>query len=423
MRLLIFGHYSDTGFGRVTQELGREFVERGIDVRVLAVNHRGEPVKGSLAGRVWPASMFGDAFGGNLSAGAIDGSLWRQLDKSDDWRPDQVLVVSDMSGFQGHIGRQMSPAWVSLPVWHYCPIEGDNLPVSWRDIWNNPTNGKVPDAAFLPVAMSEYGRSVIASHIGRDVPMVYHGIDTDTFHPVSATDPVVHEGRVLRTKEQCKAAFGFPADARIILRYDRHVPRKFYHAFLRAMSEVLAADPKAVVLIHCRPTDEGGDLLEEMARMPRDLWGRVKLTQAHDTWRGLPTESLVALINAADLYVSTTSGEGFGLTLGESAACGVPVVVTDWAAEREVVGPGGILVPPLCDAYGEVVRYHSTYGMDWAVPDPRGFVEPVLTLLAKPQRRRELGAAGRAHVKRSFSWSVAADQFTDLFASVVPVAA
>jgi glycosyltransferase involved in cell wall biosynthesis len=124
---------------------------------------------------------------------------------------------------------------------------------------------------------------------------------------------------------------------------------------------------------------------------------------------------LVALINAADLYVSTTSGEGFGLALAESMACEVPVVVTDWAAEREVVGDGGILVPPLHNSYGEPVRYHSRYGMDWAVPDPKGFVEPVLSLLNRPARRRALGVAGRAHVIRSFSWDACAADFLTMF--------
>jgi len=129
----------------------------------------------------------------------------------------------------------------------------------------------------------------------------------------------------------------------------------------------------------------------------------------------------VRLINAADVYVSTTSGEGFGLTLAESMACGVPVVVTDWAAEAEVVGPGGVLIPPLFDAYGTAVRYHSTYGMDWGYPDARAFTQPVTDLLAKPHRRKALGEAGRQHVKRSFNWDDAADQFTALFSAAEAV--
>lgn len=415
MRLLIFGHWSHTGFGIVTRALAERFLRAGIDVRVLAVNHRGEPVRGPLSGRVWPANMFGDGFGGNISSSAIDGSLWRKLDPLDDWRADGVLVVSDMSGFTGHIGPRITPQWLSVPVWHYCPIEGDNLPVSWRDIWNQPGQPLNLPGQFYPVAMSEYGRRQIAAHLGRDVPMIYHGVDTETFHPVSVANPVTHEGKVCRTKEQARAAFGIPTDAKVIFRFDRLVERKFYHLFLAAMAPVLAADPDAMVLIHCAPVDGNLNLYEEIGRLPVEVWPQVKLTQAHDTWTGLPVESLVALINCADLVVSTTSGEGFGLTLAESLACGVPVVVTDWAAEREVVGPGGLTIPPLHDAYGTPVRYHSTYGMDWCVPDARAFTHPVQELLAKPHRRKAMGDAGRAHVKRSFDWDVAAAQFLDLF--------
>ena len=406
MRLLVFGHISHTGFGVVTEALAREFLLRGVDVRIIAVNHRGEPVRGDLSGRVWPASMFGDAFGGNLSSAAIDGSLWLKLDAEDAWTPDQVLVVSDMSGFQGHIGKAVTPQWTSLPVWHYCPIEGDNLPPSWREIWE----------PFRPVAMSTYGANVISAHCARPVPMIPHGVDCDTFRPVTV-GAAVHDGKTVRTREQAKAAFGLDPARKVVLRTDRFVPRKFYHSLLSTMAEVFTRDPLVDLVMHCRPQDEGGNLLEEIGRLPREMWGRVKLTNAHDTWRGLPTESLVVLMNAADLYVSTTSGEGFGLTLAESLACGVPVVCTDWAADAETVGPGGVLVPVLHDSRGAPVTFHSTYGMDWGVPDPAAFTDPIVELLAKPHRRRAMGDAGRAHVRRSFVWAESADKFMDLFAS------
>ena len=57
MRLLLFGHFSHTGFGRVTEALGERFLKAGHDVRVMAMNHRGEPVKGPLNARVWPTSV------------------------------------------------------------------------------------------------------------------------------------------------------------------------------------------------------------------------------------------------------------------------------------------------------------------------------------------------------------------------------
>ena len=180
----------------------------------------------------------------------------------------------------------------------------------------------------------------------------------------------------------------------------------------------LLLDPDVLLLLHCSPVDiEGINLESELLRLPPEIGRgqRIGFTGRHDTWVGLSPEELCALYNAADLYMSTTGGEGFGLTLAESLACETPVIVTDWAAEREVVGPGGVLVPPLMDTYGEPVRYHSKFGMDWAVPDPRGFVAPALRLLAKPGERRTLGIAGRRHVQASFSWDTATAEFLTMF--------
>lgn len=398
------GHFSDTGFGIVTTELATRFLARGIDVRIIAVNHRGEPVKGPLQGRVWPADIRGVAYGGNVSGPAIDGSLWTILDSEDVWQPDAVLAVADMSGLFGHIGEAMAQ-WKTLPVFHYCPIEGDNLNPSWKDVWSN----------FQPVAMSGYGAKVIGDLIGQPVPMVYHGVDSETFRPVSFRDPMTYKGKRVVSKETAKSAIGMNPNRKLIFRSDRLVERKFYDRFLTTMGLVFAQDPDVDVLIHCAPSDPPLNLFEEATRLPEEYWPRIKVSGEHTTFKGLSRPDLVSMMNAADLYVSTTGGEGFGLNLAEALACEVPVVVTDWAADREVVGPGGIAVPPLTDTHGEPVRYHSSYGMDWAVPDPKAFVEPILTLLSRTSRRRAMGAEGRAHVIRSFSWDRATDQFCTLF--------
>ena len=409
VRLLIWGHYSATGFGTVTIELATRFLAAGIDVRIIAVNHRGEPVRGALLGRVWPANIFGNDFGGNFSADAIKGGFWKKLDPSDDWKPDAGLVIADMSGLLSHIGNATPDAlaaWRSIPILHYCPIEGDNLIPAWREVWE----------MVQPIAMSDYGQRIISAHIGRLVPRIYHGVNTDVFRPVSMLDPAIVDGKRLGTKEACKEHFGL-AGRKIILRADRNAVRKFYPALIQAFIPIAQADPEVDLLLHCAADDPiGNDLIAEVMRMPQEIreGKRVWFTGMHDTFVGLSTEGLVALYNAADLYVTTTGGEGFGLTLAESLACGVPVVSNDWAAESEVVGPGGVMIPPLLDSYGETVRYHSSYGMDWAYPDPRAFVDPVLHLLAKPARRREMGMAGRNHVMRSFNWDTATAEFLTL---------
>ena len=417
MKLLIFGHWSHTGFGTVTAELGARLVDLGVDVRIIAVNHRGEPIKGPMAGRVWPATIMGDSFGGNISAEAIAGSFWTSLDPDDAWVPDLVLVISDVSGLLSHMGRltpERKAIWEQATVYHYCPIEGDNLPPPWKQVWE----------LVSPVAMSEYGARTIGGLMGHPVPMIYHGVDADTFHPATPGNPIRWDGGVLRSKEDCKRKFQLDPTRKLLFRADRNATRKFYYRLMEAFVPIARADPDVDLLLHCRPVDpEGPDLIAEALRLPEDVRDRLRFTGSHDTFTGLSREGLAALYNAADIYVSTTGGEGFGLTLAESLACGTPVVVTDWAADAEVVGDGGVLVPPLMDSYGEPVRFHSQYGMDFALPDPRGFADAIIPLLAHPGHRKSLGIAGRLHVKRSFSWEDAAVSFLDLFSQAKEAAA
>lgn len=53
---------------------------------------------------------------------------------------------------------------------------------------------------------------------------------------------------------------------------------------------------------------------------------------------------LVAIYNAAAVYVNPSLYEGFSMTLVEALACGLPVVVSDRAALREIAGDAGLLV-------------------------------------------------------------------------------
>lgn len=415
MRIVVFGHWSDTGFGRVTQELSTRFVEAGHDVRVIAVNHRGNPIKGRMSDKVWPANLKGDAFGGNISHEAITGQFWQEYDVQygTPWKPEVALLIADAGTLRGYLGKPrepndaIGPFGRLIPAYNYVPIEGDNLNPSWKDYWQ----------WIKPVAMSHYGQSVIYDFMGEAVPMIYHGVDTDAFYPVAPNEPVrPAEGVAITTKEQAKAGAGLDPNRLVMLRCDRLCERKQYHTLFQSIEPILALRPDVDMVIHCHPFDDGLNMYEEVARLPQQYWPRIRLTGAHDTWNGLNEQGLCALYNAADIYVSPTAGEGFGLTLAEAMSCEVPIVTTDYSACREVVGEGGILVPPLKDERGSLVKIHSKYGMDWVQPDPQGFTAAIMRLLERPAMRRELGKAGRMHVRKHFNWDKAAKQFLDLFA-------
>lgn len=410
MKILVFGHWSDTGFGVVTQELSRRWVIFGHDVRVIAVNHRGGPIADPLmATRVWPANIKGDPYGGNISHEAVTGEFWSSANPYDQWKPDAVLMVGDTGSVTQYLGvpREegdlFGPFGKVVPTWNYCPIEGPNLRPSWKSIWEN----------LQPVAMSQYGADTIHELTGGEVPMIYHGVDSDIFRPINANHPLDLGPEVLQSKEHAKKFFGLEGRF-IVFRADRLVDRKQYHILIQSMVPVFEAHDNVDLLIHCKPVDDGHNLFEEVARLPSHLWPRVRFTNAHDTWSGMPREMLAILYNAADIYVSPTGGEGFGLTLAEASACGVPVVTTDFAAGTEVVAEGGILVPPVKDLLGETILIRSRYGMDWCLSDEAAFSAAIMRLVDSPQERSELGRLGRLHVRR-FSWETSAMQFITLF--------
>ena len=87
-------------------------------------------------------------------------------------------------------------------------------------------------------------------------------------------------------------------------------------------------------------------------------------------WNGyVSREEVLALVAAADVYVSLHRSEGFGLTVLEALLLGKPVVVTDYAGVRDFLDvPGVHRVPcrevPLKRDFGPYSR-----GSVWAEPD------------------------------------------------------
>ncbi len=391
-RILFFGDLAGTGFGSVTMDLGRAFLALDHDVRFISQNELGE-LPEPFASRTFSVNDPNGwlALREQGLIGLMNGASW-----PDGWVADACILLGDFFAVREVVlaTDDTRAAFASLPTFHYCPIEGVDLPKAWADLWT----------VVHPIAMSEFGAAQIERVTGTRPPMVYHGVDTDQFRPVSPERPLRIGDKVLRTKGDCKKMFGGNPDSRWLLRTDRHMPRKRYASLLRAVAPVLQARPNTVMVIHCRSNDQGGFLPDTIGKYPEHIRRRMLLTGFHDTVGGASRDVLTALYNAADVYVSV-SAEGFGLTLAEAEACGTPAVGIDYSAVPEVIGPAGLLAP----VAGLIDNEYDHY---WAAVDEKAYGAVVARLLDDDILRRSLGKAGPPHVRESFSWGKAAILFS-----------
>jgi glycosyltransferase involved in cell wall biosynthesis len=100
----------------------------------------------------------------------------------------------------------------------------------------------------------------------------------------------------------------------------------------------------------------------------------------------VPAEDLVALFNAADLFVFPSICEGFGVPPLEAMACGTPVITSNAASLPEVVGDAAPMVDPL---------------------DVEGLASAIAMVLADADLRTRLAAQGLQRAA-AFSWEATA---------------
>lgn len=374
-----------TGFGVVVHQLGDRLVDLGHEVHVLASNYRGDPYDTPM--HLWPASPFdfSDTYGQRR--------IIEMLGRID---PDVVVILNDphvISRLLFHNDFDPEQALRRYrPLITYTPVDGENLPDSF----------KVFARYSKVVTMSRFGQ---AQFPGSE--MVYHGIDTKLFHPIDDGPITLSNGETVSTKLECKLAFGYDPMRTLILRVDRNGWRKDFGSTWKALLPIMRGHPEVDAHFHCAGNDmAGGPIMPELWSRDMDTADQFHLSATLQ----MPIDDLVALYNAADIFVSTSMGEGFGLTLGEAIACGLPVVAQACSSIPEVVGPGGALVTP-----GGYIT--SPSGQDLRLPVVDGFTQQIERLIQDPGLRAQLSRLGREHAK-TFSWDGAALKFDNMITDI-----
>lgn len=174
------------------------------------------------------------------------------------------------------------------------------------------------------ITNSEYSKKRIIKHLkiseGK-IDVIYYGIDHDVFK--------------LRDKLKTRENLGLPKNKKIILNVGSEEPRKNVLTLFKALYKLNKSNPN-VLLIR----------IGEKNRQVKALTDHLGLNNKIIYTGPMPNRDVALFYSSADLYVSPSYYEGFGLTPLESMASGCPVICGDIAASREIIGDAGILVNP-----------------------------------------------------------------------------
>jgi colanic acid/amylovoran biosynthesis glycosyltransferase len=312
-----------------------------------------------LRGRLWQLFYFAEAM-----------ILWRQCAKRGVSHIHAVFanVAADVAMLAASFGRTTrSGDW----SWSLA-VHGST---EFYDVYTHRLREKV-ESADLVVCISDFCRSqlMMFSEAGQwdKMSVVHCGVDLGEFAPPAADAATAEEG-----------------DAVNLLCVGRMVHLKGYSLVVEAVAELR----RRGVDLNATFVGEGPSRAEVEAA------AEAAGIAAHVTFAGAVAQDVMhEYYERADIFCMSSFAEGLPVVLIEAMAMGLPVVSTRVAAIPELVeeGVSGLLVPPArADLLADAVE----------------------TLARDPERRREMGRAGRRKVAAEFDVHRSAEQIHATFSS------
>lgn len=353
-----------SGFATVAHQIAKYLDDTGAyDISVLGINYHGIPNEWSRRFKVWPAKLGGDFLGVGYMR-----NFFMEV------KPDLMFLFQDFWNIPMYMS-QLPPYTQRPPVVIYYPVDSPNIKgeymvsmsaaneiacytkfgveesvraakEAWGRVKLSAAQQKlhVLDSATVnvtgimnPSTGESFGggnMQIPAARLkGLTRPETYHviphGIDVGSFFPIP--------------REEARKKFGFDPKWFIVGNVNRNQSRKRQDLMIRAFAKFAKDKPDARLLLHCVRADPKGWDLDQLA----DYYGVFdKIILTHNAFQGklATVEELNLIYNNMDVSVNTGGGEGWGLTAFESAATGVPQVVPNWSATKEIWEGAGRLI-------------------------------------------------------------------------------
>lgn len=422
--LCFFDFAANTGYGTVTKNLVpliKKHFGNKIQLDILAMNYFGKPYMledgntivmsaagiGADSGKTDPFDRDRFAFlkclkGGGRSGQPYDGVFILQ----------DVSIIAPMIQIMEFLNKERSkqtPAVKRFRTIVYAPSDSSLIPMLVKDF----------EKLDLVVTFTEYARkemlAVKPDLLGK-IKIIPHGTNTQDFKPISYLDKELRDFR--------ESYFGGDTDKKyIITNINRNQPRKdipsTIFAFMHLKEIWKDKDIKPFLYLHMNPKDPlGWDLRAVLAQTSLQEMEDYMLTPMDIENHGATEDMLNKIYNASDLYVTTTHGEGWGLTVTEAMTCKLPVVAPLHTSINEISLYGKLI-------YGLEEFYPSCNTVDSIIRQRVSHEETAEKMLLAFEERntpkqKDMIEAAYNHVLK-YRWDLAAKSFCQYFENIFEI--
>lgn len=374
-----------TGFGVVAKHILAALQATGLyEIDQLAINHLGDfHNRSEYPYTLMPARLLDpkDPYGNQMFINAL---------MQNDY--DIVLVINDTFVVEG-VARKLAEVKEAklsqnrkVPKFiYYYPIDHSLLP-------EYSTLIKFVDR---PVAYTKFAQAETKKAIGLDVKdVIYHGTDTENFFPLDRNVRREFRARLLGIASD---------DAFVLINVNRNSLRKDIAKTIVAFAEFKKMMPSSVLYLHTKMQDTPGnshviDLGVAVRELGLSIHKDVIFPQNFHPARGFPVQELNLLYNLADVYITTSTGEGWGLTQTDAMLVGLPVIVGDHTTTPELHGKDG--------ERGYVYPCRERVFYDNAGIRPSGRTEDILTKIMQAYGDWKANTSHRSEmIQRSYEWA------------------
>lgn len=354
-----YGKETRTGFATVSTNIKREikkaFGEK-ISLDILGINHYGDDYVEDDGTRVFSAKI------NDIKKDDFGRYYFLKMAKEGDY--DGIFVIQDLGVIHPIISilesikqnkkEQGKKQFKSI---FYFPVDCHLFATLTRHL----------EFFDVVVTYTNFGRDELLKFrpdLKGKIKVIPHGNNSNDFYPLGSEE---------RNKFR-KEYFGKNADKIIITNVNRNQPRKdipnTIFGFLEAKRDWkqngITKEP--FLYLHCMPKDPlGHDLRAILMQTQLVEYKDFMLLPKQYEENLLEVEMLNGIYNSSDIYLTTTLGEGWGLTITEAFATKLPVIAPNTTSIKELSGFGSRAylldtIVPFCSTVDNIIREQTDYG-------------------------------------------------------------